>query len=159
MIDHPLHPAVVHFPIALLMTAVFFELAGLWGRRDLFRQFGFWLLALGLVAGVVSAGVGFWVHEAVEKSGVPEEAVDRHESLAVATLITFAVLMGYRRWARDRWTVRHQSLYSVLALAGAILLALTGYFGGDLVYQYGAGVQKTAPGSSVSPVAPPPVKD
>jgi uncharacterized membrane protein len=151
MFEHPIHPIVVHFPIALLFTAVLFEFLGLLKRRDEYRRFGHWLLMLGMVAGLVAAGFGWWGEGAVKAAGVPGEAIDRHESFAVASLIAFGLLLIFRRWARDRWSPRGRAIYLALAVAGLLLLAATGYFGGDLVYRYGAGVQK--PGS-IAPAVP-----
>ncbi|MBI3812008.1 MAG: DUF2231 domain-containing protein [Nitrospirae bacterium] len=155
MIEHPLHPMVVHFPIALLSTAVIFEILGFLKQRESFRQFGFWLLAIGLTAGIVAAGFGFWGEGAAKAGGVPEAAIDRHESFAIATLITFGLLLIYRRWARDRWTPGLRAIYISAALAGFVLLGTTGFFGGELVFQYGAGVQKAATGSPAGPAVPP----
>jgi len=40
----PLHPMVVHFPIALLFATVLFDIAGAWFKRDSFRDGALWLL-------------------------------------------------------------------------------------------------------------------
>jgi len=151
MFEHPLHPVVVHFPIALLSTAVLFELLGFYFRRDDFRRFGFWLLMLGLTGGIVAAVFGHWAEEAAEKMGVPKEAIELHESFAVTTLITFGLLLIYRWRIRERWTPVHNGIYLSMALAGLLLLGTTGYFGGDLVYRYGAGVQKESDRPPVTP--------
>lgn len=151
VIDHPLHPILVHFPIALLFTAVFFEFWGFLFPRESYRQFGLWLLIFGFVGGIVASGFGWWAEDSVKAAGVPEDAIDRHESFAVATLILFGVLLIFRRWVRDRWSVRVQTIYLTLAVAGLLLLATTGYFGGDLVYRYGAGVRKPAGTAMSSP--------
>ena len=152
--DHPVHPTIVHFPIALLFTAVFFEIFGSWIQRDSYRQFGQWLLILGLISGIVASAVGFWGEEAVVAAGVPEKAVDRHEFLAVITLVVFALMLFIRWRVRDRWSVRNQSIYFILAVLGVLLLGTTGYFGGDLVYRYGAGVQKQATVATPPETAP-----
>ncbi|HTN44683.1 MAG TPA: DUF2231 domain-containing protein [Nitrospiria bacterium] len=144
MLNHPVHPIVVHFPIALLFTAVYFEIFGFWVRREAYRQFGLWLLILGLISGIIASAVGFWGEEAVVAAGVPEKAVDRHEFLAITTLVVFALLLLFRWRVRDRWSLRNRTVYMTLAVLGVLLLGSTGYFGGDLVYRYGAGVQKPA---------------
>ena len=155
VLDHPLHPIVVHFPIALLFTAVFFEIFGFWARRESYRQFGLWLLILGFISGIVASAAGFWGEEAVVAAGVPEKAVDQHETLAVVTLVVFALLLFVRWRVGDRWSVRNRTAYFILAVVGVLLLGTTGYFGGDLVYRYGAGVQKQATASTPSPNAAP----
>src|SRR3990172_9561222 len=144
---HPIHPLTVHFPIALLFTSVFFDLLGIITENKNFRQTGFWLLILGLMGGIVAAIFGFWVEEAVEAAGVPEHAVDLHETFAVITLIVFGVLLVFRWWVKNRWSARDRVIYLCTAMLGLLLLGTTGFYGGELVYRYGAGVK--------SPVAPP----
>ena len=143
--SHPLHPILVHFPIALLPTAILFEALGaLWGR-DFFRPVATWLLGLGLLGGIVATLAGLWNEEAVVAAGVPETAIDRHESLAFLTLAVFTVLLAMR-WLRGRrWIPEHPAVFFSIALVGLGLLGATGYFGGDLVYRYGTGVERATP--------------
>ena len=45
---HPLHPMVVHFPIALTGAALFFILLALWKHKEFFEQAAFANIANGL---------------------------------------------------------------------------------------------------------------
>jgi uncharacterized membrane protein len=144
---HPLHPLTVHFPIALLFTSVFFDLLGILTEKKQLSQTGWWLLILGLVGGAVAAGFGMWTEEQVEASGVPEAAVDRHEAFALTTMAVFAALAVVRWRMRARWSSRDRVIYLSVAMVGLLLLGITGFYGGELVYRYGAGVE--------SPAAPP----
>ena len=151
--SHPIHPLTVHFPIALLFTSVFFDLLGMITENKNFRQTGFWLLILGLIGGIVAAIFGAWSEEMVEAMGVPEEAVDLHETFAIITLIVFGILLAIRWWIRSRWSVRDRVLYLCVAMLGLLLLGATGFYGGELVYRYGAGVQSPAgPPAGTSPL-------
>lgn len=140
--SHPLHPILVHFPIALFSTAVIFGLLGVLLRKEYLRQAETWLLAFGLVGGVLAAIAGFWSEEGVIDAGVPQAAFERHESFALATLAVFGLLLLLRLGRRWAWVQRSPTLYVALAAAGLVLLGTTGFFGGELVYRYGAGVQK-----------------
>lgn len=139
--SHPIHPLLVHFPIALLFTSVFFDLLGIITTKKNFRQTGLWLLVLGLIGGIVASIFGAWSEEAVEASGVPKQAIERHENLAIITLVVFGVLLLFRWGARNHWTARNQVIYLCVAMLGLLLLGATGFFGGELVYRFGAGVQ------------------
>ncbi len=152
---HPIHPLLVHFPIALLFTSVFFDLLGMITENKNLRQTGQWLLILGLIGGIVAAVFGFWTEEAVEAMGVPEEAVDRHETFAIITLIVFGILLAIRWWIKNRWSVRDRVIYLCVAMLGLLLLGATGFFGGELVYRFGAGVQTQ--NSSHGAPSPPPI--
>lgn len=141
---HPLHPIVVHFPIALLSTAIFFAVLEALFKRDAFDQALDWLLGLGVLGGVVAVVTGVWQEEAVEAAGVPEHAIEQHETLAFATLAAFTLLLAMRWFRKRRWMPTPPALFFSIALAGLTLLGLAGYYGGDLVYRYGAGVERSA---------------
>ncbi|MFY9270657.1 MAG: DUF2231 domain-containing protein [Candidatus Manganitrophaceae bacterium] len=140
--NHPLHPMLVHFPIALLFTSVFFDFLAMITKRDSFRQSGFWLLILGWAGGLAATLSGSWGEDAAEKIGVSETAIELHESFAIATLVVFAVLLLIRWWRDVRPSLQKNVVYTVVAVIGLGLLATTGFLGGDLVYRYGAGVLK-----------------
>ena len=152
---HPIHPLIVHFPIALLFTSVFFDLLWIITENKNYRQTGFWLLILGLMGGVVAAIFGAWTEEAVEAAGVPELAVDRHETVAIIALIVFGVLLIFRWWIKNRWSVRDRVVYLCVAMVGLLMLGATGFYGGELVYRYGAGV-KSMPSPPADTISPPP---
>jgi uncharacterized membrane protein len=151
MLTHPLHPLTVHFPIALLFTSVFFDLLGILTGKKHFSQTGWWLLIVGLVGGAVAAGFGMWTEEQVEATGVPEAAVDRHEAFALTTLAVFAALAVVRWRTRTRWSSRDRVTYLIVAMVGLLLLGITGFYGGELVYRYGAGVELPAASPQVKP--------
>jgi uncharacterized membrane protein len=142
---HPLHPTVVHFPIALLFTAVFFAVLEALLKRDVYNQILTWLLGLGVLSAVAAVVTGVWEEERVEAAGVPEHAIEQHETLAFATLAVFAVLLAMQWFRGRRWMPSHPALFFIIAFAGLTLLGMTGYYGGDLVYRYGAGVEQAAP--------------
>ena len=139
--SHPIHPMLVHFPIALLFVSVFFDLLSFYTGREDFKKGAFWLLILGWIAGLAATLTGILSEEVVEKAGVPEAAIERHEFFALTTLALFVGLMLVRFWIRNRWSSRDRLVYMGVALVGLSLLATTGFWGGDLVYRYGAGVQ------------------
>ncbi len=141
---HPLHPVIVHFPIALLATAIFLEVIELFLKRDALREAATWLLGLGFLGGLVATVTGILAEEAAEEMGVPESAIETHELLAFATLAVFAVLIAIRWLQRKRRIPEFPGIVLAIGLVGVILIGLTGYFGGDLVYRYGAGVERPA---------------
>ena len=91
--DLPLHPILVHFPIALLFVSVLFDLVGATLSRDSFREGALWLLGLGLTGGIAAAIAGGLAEDAAEKAGIAESLIERHEAFAQATLVIMAVLL------------------------------------------------------------------
>ena len=84
--------------------------------------------------------------------------MDRHETLAIITLIVFGILLIFRWWTRNRWSMQAGVVYLSVAMLGLLLLSVTGFYGGELVYRYGAGVNTSpAPpaGSALPPITGP----
>ncbi len=135
----PLHPAVVHFPVALLIVSVLLDAAGVLRRRAEWTRAGFLTLALG------SAGAGL-----AALTGPAEDARDAaaqsvlltHQLLALGTTLVCLALVGLR--IGNPGGLRGPGVWGYLAL-GAVLVALvvaTGYAGGQLTYTHGVGVAR-----------------
>ena len=54
------HPLVVHFPIALLSSAILFDFIYILSGRNELSKTGWWVLLLGLVSAVVGISTGIW---------------------------------------------------------------------------------------------------
>lgn len=143
--DYPLHPMLVHFPIALFLSSVLFDMVGWWFQKETFREGGLWLLIIGLLGGVTASIAGSMAEEAAEKAGILESLIETHELLAFVTLGIFTVLLLGRLFVfRNRFTPKTFAAYLVIAWIGIGTLSATSHFGGDLVYNHGAGVNVMA---------------
>ena len=137
---HPIHPMVIHFPIALLPVSVLFDLlAGKW-RPEQFRSASLYTLVLGLAGALVSVATGALAEEAVEHGGIPKRVLEFHETLGYATFLIFAGLLGLRLAMSIDWIRERRMATAALGLAGVIVLLIASYYGGSLVYEFGAGV-------------------
>ena len=137
---HPIHPMLVHFPIALLSAAVFFDLLGGKWRPEECRIASLYTLVLGFAGAAVSVVSGAMAEDAAEHGGVPERAIEIHEMLGFAAFWVFAGLLGLRLATGLGW-IREQRMVSLLlGIAGVVVMLIASYYGGSLVYDYGAGV-------------------
>jgi len=138
---HPIHPMAVHFPIALLSASVMADLLSTtrWRAAE-HRLVSLYMLILGLAGALVSVVSGAMAEEAVERSGVPEGVLELHEALGFAVFWVFAGLFALRGLTWIGWIKDRRLLSASLGVAGTILLVVASYYGGSLVYEYGAGV-------------------
>jgi uncharacterized membrane protein len=139
VLGHPLHPALVHFPIALLLSATFADLAWVAGITAN-TQFGAVLIAGGLAGGLLAMGAGMYDLTRLDPAIVPHAT--RHMAAVGLAWLGYAVALYLRK----------DSLLSgadlgtpavAMSLVSAAVLALGGWLGGRLVYTFGAGVSKT----------------
>lgn len=142
--DVPLHPMLVHFPIALLFVSALFDLLSRALGRDSLRDAALWLLGLGILGGAASAVAGTMAEEAAEKAGVAESLIETHEALAFATLGVMIVLFLYRLWCRNQFSPTTFAVYAVGLVIGLGAISATGHTGGALVYEQGAGMAPSA---------------
>lgn len=146
---HPIHPIVVHFPIALLCASVAFDaLASRWPAGG-FRETSLYCLLAGVMGAALAVVTGGMEEELAERAGAPESVLELHESLGTVTLVVFVTLLGLRLAMRRGWLKEIPALTLGLGVIGIVILALTGYWGGDLVYTYGIGMKAV-----MSPVTP-----
>ncbi len=124
-----LHPALVHFPIALWMTAALFDVLYLWRRDPFFATGARYLIGLGLLGAGVAMAAGWRDLLTQEALGIGTALRIQHQIhslLAYGTTVLYAaVFLG--RWRRPApgWTI-------LLSLVGAGAVVVTAYFGGEL---------------------------
>lgn len=135
---HPVHPALVHFPVALWSVTLAWDLLGLWTGAGVWWQTGFWCLVAGTIMAVPAAIAGAMDFAALEERHPAEGAALRHMLLMGSAFTAYvgAVIVRAGPQVPEGWRV-----YAALSLstAGLALLAAGGWYGGRLVYHYGVG--------------------
>lgn len=141
----PLHPMIVHLPIALTILAPLFAIGALWAIRRGVQVRPVWGLATAMLvllfaSGWVALQTGENEEERVEKV-VGESALETHEEAAELFLWSagFVVLLAGAGFLRGRVG----GMARIVATAGTLALVGAGYnvghSGGGLVYGQGAG--------------------
>ncbi len=145
LIPNPLHPAIVHLPVALVVFLPAVMLIALWAIRRGTKPLMAWGAAVAVHAMLAATAwlalaTGDPAKEQVERT-VAEAPIESHEEAAEAFLALTAAalavsLIGVRRDAVGKWA-------RVTAAAGSVVLLgagwNVGHSGGQLVYKYGAG--------------------
>lgn len=128
-----LHPAFVHFPVALLMTALALDVALLanrkWAWLDRAAALLYGLGALGGLAAYFSGRTA--ANEIRGLTGAADAAMWEHGDWALVTTVAFGVIAGLRI-AVERRDARRGSI-AIGPLRAAVLVAATG--GQALIYQ------------------------
>ncbi len=133
----PLHPLIVHFPIALLIVSLVLDALGVGFRRASLTQAGFYTLiggSLGATAAVLTGPE----HEAKDAAALT--ILHRHELFAALMVLCCLILVGMRLGNVNGLYGAGVAGYLALGVVLIICITLTGYFGGQLVYDHGVGV-------------------
>ena len=147
ILGHPIHQMLIPFPFGLLATAVIFDVVWLFTttqpRLHIFALVAFWMIAAGLVGGLVASPFGL-----IDWLAIPTGTRAKSVGLlhGVGNLVVI-VLFAASLWLRYRSPMPvHQptTLALVLSFAGFALAGLTGWLGGELVDRLGVGVDDGA---------------
>jgi uncharacterized membrane protein len=144
------HPALVHFPIALLFVAFFLELAAFIRNDRTVGWAGTCLLVCGTLGLMVTFITGQYAQIVAARSLIPQDPINVHEAYAIATSWGFVGILTWRSYLNVENRGMHR-VYLIAFFLGLVMLLLTGYLGGQLVYKFAAGVQGVHP-----PFAPTP---
>jgi uncharacterized membrane protein len=132
---HPLHPAIVHFPVACWSLAVAADFAALRFGEGAWRWSG-GLLAVGCVMALAAMAAGL-----LELPRVPEGAAMRdtywHMSAMMVALMLFATRL-LLRWDHGQ-LLAPDTISLLLDASGFLALTVGGWIGGRLVYDHGVG--------------------
>ncbi len=150
-IPDPLHPAIIHFPVVLILLGTFVAFVAVFWRKHHAPVLGAALLTLG--------ALGAWAAVETGKSdgGLAENLspqaaalLDEHQDWAEHTL-TLAAIAAVAGIA-SVWLFRFPRIARAVAVATALIASLasyalyqTGHRGGALVFRHGVGVTVTAP--------------
>lgn len=135
----PLHPLVVHFPIALLLTATVIEIVNLFLKKDYLGKTSTILFVVGVVTGIGAFLTGDPAEEFAERKWgeAIEATVELHETMALVSLIIFGVVAALKLFGQKlKLNVQVIVVLAVLlGIVGSGTLAYTGHLGGKMVYE------------------------
>ena len=141
VLKHPIHPMLVPFPIGLWIFSLVSDIIyGLGWGGPIWNDMAFYTMAGGIVGGLAAAVPGlvdYWSMSDPE----PKKIAKMHMILNVTIVGIFIVNL----WLRTT-LAPGASLPLILSLVGVILLGLSGWLGGELVYVHGVAVESSPPG-------------
>lgn len=153
-----IHPMLVHFPIVLIMLLAAFDIvATMFGQTVTGRTTIGTLSTLLAVSVAVFSALTFQFGDLAlsfaESHGFSSDVAEIHESLGESVMWASAIyaLIRVVLWWRDiQFTGGLRLMFPAAAIAASVLVTVTAYYGGQLVYDLGVNVASIAqPASAV----------
>jgi uncharacterized membrane protein/nitrite reductase/ring-hydroxylating ferredoxin subunit len=127
---HPIHPALIPFPLAFLNGALIFDAIGLVADRPALWTTGGHLAIAGIIAALVAAGPGFIDYLYT----VPPQSTGKGRATKhMAVNLTAVALMAMAVWLRPESATPPGVPTLGLEIIAVALLAVGGWMGGTLV--------------------------
>lgn len=125
-----LHPLAVHFPIGLLIVALFFEVLTIGGKRKGLREGIVWLVYLGAFSALLSTLLGWLLRNADDYGG---ELVQFHQNIGIATAV-LSVLAAFLLRKAQQQNFQNFLAYRSTLIVTVISLTITGHLGANLTH-------------------------
>lgn len=135
---HPIHPMLIHLPLASLIMVVGSDVAYIMTGDPFWARASLWLLGVGAFGGWGAALAG--LVDLVTVPGVRRLITGWCHSIIAVMLLSFATFNWLIRVADPEQYLLPWGIY--LSCLGAVLTAVAGILGGQLVYDHGIAVDK-----------------
>jgi uncharacterized membrane protein len=131
---HPLHPMIVHFPIALSGAAFLFVLVAVWKKNDLFEKMAFANIVL-TVFGSIAAGLTGLYDNQVNYLG---DAANANVKIILATaLLIVSGATAIVRWRQpDVFNSSGRAVYIGGYVISFVLTLILAFLGGVILYGF-----------------------
>ena len=134
--DHPIHPMLLVFPIALWIFSFVCDVIYHAGSHNmLWKDIAFYSIAGGIIGALLAAIPGFIDYLSIVDARVKKIATT-HMVLNLCVTALFIFNLGIRYNAMPS----SDFLGVALSIIGILVLAVSGWLGGSMVYQHRVGV-------------------
>lgn len=135
-----IHPILAHFPFVVLCLAVVSEAVALFGDEQFSRYTRLLVFVAVIVSPLTYLSGYIGLEYANQSFEVPKEAISQHQLLGKIFLISLVPTVLFnllRDEATGRFVVFAARFFLITSFA---LAAVASFYGGELVFSYGAGV-------------------
>jgi uncharacterized membrane protein len=140
ILGHPIHQMLIVFPLGLLSTSFFFDVAFVIWKKSELATVSFWMIAAGIAGGLLAAIFGFIDWLAIPAGTRAKDVGMWHGAANVAVTGIF-----FASWFLRRSDAANPPLASIALSGIAVSIALVaGWLGGELVDRLGVGVSEGA---------------
>ena len=128
---HAQHPVIIHFPIALFIASVVFELLAVWRKQPVLATVAYYnLLGAALtIPFAIATGLGAWQWQ------LEGATIKGNLRLHLICALTSALLIFFLSWMRSRLRAKGISpsvAYFAVTCSRLMMITLTGHLGGIL---------------------------
>jgi len=140
LFGHPIHQMLIVFPLGLLATALLFDAVQLITGNGFWSELSYWMIAAGVVAGLVAAPFGL-----VDWLAIPwRTRAKRIGAIHGAGNVVVIGMYGLSWLMRTGSPASPETPALVMAFVGGGLALITGWLGGELVDRLAVGVDEGA---------------
>lgn len=141
MLDYlvPIHPKMVHFPVALFITALGLEIASIVLKREILHQSALLLYVIAALMAPLVVRTGLWEEE---RFHLNHPVLNWHRTFALWTMWISLMSLPLLWFVKKELSGYFRIIFLILLVVVAGSVTLAAHNGGRLVYEYGVGVEE-----------------
>jgi len=136
-----IHPILVHFTIALFSLSVLFDILGKLTRNQRFHSAAWYNLIFASLSVIATVIFGLIAEARAPHTDAGHALLKTHETLGFIVLGIILILTIWRIILKGKMPTKALAAYLVIAILGVGLMFVGGYYGGEMVYTHGYGVE------------------
>jgi uncharacterized membrane protein len=141
LMGHPLHPILITLPIGFFIATFLFDVIFWWTRTEMWATAALWLLGAGLIAAALAATAG--LIDFIGDARIRQINDAWQHAIGNVILVLVQAFSFY-------WRYRHGSSAVVplglsFSLIAVLIMAFTGWKGGELVFRHRVAVYDAPP--------------
>lgn len=137
---HPIHPMLIVLPLGLFITAFLCDIALLTTGNSIYGTVAYYTIAAGIVGALLAAVPGFIDYASLRGRKVKSLGT-WHMIVNLTVVVLFAINFYLRTESGLEATGGSSTIPFALSLIGVVMLGISGWLGGEMVYVHGVGVQ------------------
>jgi len=132
---HPTHTLMVHFPVALTSSALFFMLLALWKRSDLLEKIAFANISLASVSTLVAGLFGLLDNVRFYNGQAPNHVA---KIILASTLLVVTAVTAISRWRNQNLfhEANKKALYVAAYFVSFAIVIVLSFLGGVILYGF-----------------------
>lgn len=134
---HPIHPMLVHFPVAALVGLIATDAAFIYTDDYFWARASIWLVGIGTLGGWVAGLVGFI--DLVFVKNIRRLITGWSHAILAIMLLSLTSFNWLIRWDEPDTAIMPWGI--VLSLLSGVMIAVTANLGGKLVYEHAVGIK------------------
>lgn len=136
-----LHPALVHFPIALFFAAGAFYAAATFGQKPWLKEAAWYLHLAGITGNLLAIFSGLNAQDGLHLSEEVEGYLQNHTLLGYLVIWIFGLLAVWQYLRQGKGHRSEQLAFLAVFVVGLAVMVYSAWLGGHMVYSHGVGVE------------------
>ena len=138
ILGHPIHPMLIHLPVAALLGLVASDVAYIFTEDDFWARASLWLAGVGAFGGWLAGAAG--LVDIATVAGIRRLITSWCHAIVAVMLLSIATFNWLIRVNDAGEWLQPWGLF--LSILAAVLIAVASVLGGQLVYEHGVGVEQ-----------------